>query len=318
MKFYQSRRQQSSTDRADSMVLLSTLMWSVLLGFLATVAGALAAAPGERPFREIRFREYLIRVHETGGPRMNEKIEILRNGESLFTAEDHRVRAAGLNLGPERPYDPIGVGEDLTGDGQPNLVVELYSGGAHCCDTYLIFEIGDRFLLINRLGTGDYSMRFRDLDDTPGFEIETLDDTFAYWRAPFAGSPAPRVVLAYRDGAYRPAPDLMRRPPMPAPIRNTRARRIREGGGWDRDELYPLDSRLWAVMLDLVYSGNALQAREFLELAWPPNRPGKDLFSDEFFRCKLRHSLYWPVVANMNDLVAARPEAVGDCKGRSE
>ncbi len=105
---------------------------------------------------------------------------------------------------------------------------------------------------------------------------------------------------------------------MAEPVLSARARRIREGSRWDWHESYPLDSRLWAVMLDLVYSGNAPQAREFLDLAWPPNRPGKDQFSDEFFKCKLRDSPYWPVVANMNGLLVARPEAVGDCKGRSE
>lgn len=314
MKFRQTQDRRSRFDRRVRGDWYLAMGLVLLAGVLAPALGA--ASDRNRPFREVSYGEYVLRVYEGVEPGSNEKLEVLRNSEILFTAEDHRIKLLRVNVGPDGPYDPIGIGEDITGDGRPNVVVEFYSGGAHCCDTYLIFEIGERFRLVNRLDTGDYGITFQDLDDIPGFEIETLDDTFAYWKAPFAGSPAPRVVLSYRDGRYRPAPDLMRRPPMAAPVLGARARRIREGGRWGRYAMYPLDSRLWAVMLDLIYSGNAEQARMFLDAAWPAGRSGKEKFADELFLCKLRQSPYWPIVAEMNDVPAAEPEAVGECRGK--
>lgn len=299
----------------DKVAALAGTLFSVLAIALFAVSGAHSAAQEDRRIHEVRYRDYLIRVHKAIDSATDEKIEILRDDKLLFVAEDHRVQATDLNIGPDGPYDPIGVGEDVTGDGQPNLVVRLHSGGAHCCDTFLIIAVGARFRLINRLDTRDYGIVFRDLDDAPGFEIETLDATFAYWKAPFAGSPAPRVVLAYRDGKYRPAPDLMRRPSMAEPVLNTRAKRIRDGGRWDWHEMYSLDGRLWAVMLDLIYSGNAVQARAFLDMAWPLGRPDKNEFADELFRCQLRWSQYWPTIAAMNGLPPRDPEPVGDCTG---
>ena len=71
-------------------------------------------------------------------------------------------------------------GTDLNGDGKPDLVVQGYSGGAHCCYTYrilgltpglpLIREIHNQVPIVFKTGddgkveldTGDYTLSLHD------------------------------------------------------------------------------------------------------------------------------------------------------------
>jgi hypothetical protein len=46
-----------------------------------------------------------------------------------------------------------GTGEDIFGDGNTGLVLEGYSGGAHCCWTYSIIDLGERLLAVPDLAT---------------------------------------------------------------------------------------------------------------------------------------------------------------------
>jgi hypothetical protein len=95
--------------------------------------------------------------------------------------------------------------------------------------------------------------------------------TFAYWRTSYADSPAPQVMLRYRDGIYRMAADLMRKP-APAPTElSTRARQIQQGK-WSEPcpgpPEYPCPpSGLWSTMLDLLYTGHAVLAWQFFDTA---------------------------------------------------
>ena len=111
----------------------------------------------------------------------------------------------------------VKMGMDITGDGQPDLVISEWLGGANCCLIFHIFEIGPTF---KKLGTidaefGDSGPHFihpdKDSKNT-GLAIQIHDWTFANWNTDFADSPAPKVILRFSDNAYRIAPDLMRAP----------------------------------------------------------------------------------------------------------
>ena len=220
------------------------------------------------------------------------------------------------------------LGTDITGDGRPNVFVSTYSGGAHCCYAYLVLEVGEQFRVVNHLGTGDSLIRLRQIDGVPGLEIELWDDNFVYWKTVFAGSPMPRVVLKYSGGKYRVAPALMKAPSRSLHTLEGMARRVRESPWWKREPLHSggntalaglesdrslerYEPELWDVMLDLIYTGNMPQARLFLDMAWPPGWAGKQDFAREFFTCQLRRSRYWPAVAFINGVPAAKPPA--DC-----
>jgi hypothetical protein len=136
-----------------------------------------------------------------------------------------------------------------------------------------------------------------DLNRDGKIEFTTGDTTFLCWWACCTCSPAPRVVLRWRDGAFRLAPELMRRPAPPAALLRARAAEIRRLRG-DGDRGVPV--RLWREVLDLVYAGQAETAWRLFDLAWPPKaRVGKDEFLLEL-RQRLRESRYWREIVALN------------------
>ena len=116
----------------------------------------------------------------------------------------------------------VKMGMDITGDGQPDLVISEWLGGANCCLLFHIFEIGPTFKKIGTIDAefGDSGPHFLHPDKDSkitGLAIQIHDWTFANWHTDFADSPAPKVILRFSDNAYRVAPDLMRAAPALTP-----------------------------------------------------------------------------------------------------
>ncbi len=109
-----------------------------------------------------------------------------------------------------RRFGDITLGElttgDITGDGYPDLVLETYSGGAHCCFSSIVYELGPSLDMVLQTREGNCGGDFEDLDGDGVLEFITCDDTFAYVYCSFAGSPLVKVILAYQPGqGYLPA-----------------------------------------------------------------------------------------------------------------
>ncbi len=245
-----------------------------------------------------RFRDYEVLLYQ---PRLGDgSFEVRRGGRRIYA----RISEGGKFLIGElfesdTPKERIAIGKDITGRGVPNLVVVEWTGGAHCCFSAHVFELGEDFRKIASLEAGHGKLDFQDLDGDGSLEAITHDWSFAYWPRSFAESPAPRVILRFRDGLYQLAPDLMRKPPLPAGDLTAKARMVREAAKWEPDEPPPPD--LYVPLLDLTYAGNARQAWEFFDMAWGPGIPGKDAFRQDL-QTRLARSPYWPGVKAMNGL----------------
>ncbi len=91
---------------------------------------------------------------------------------------------------------------DLDGDGEPEVVLDLFWGGAHCCWYTQIYRyVPD----IGRYRTnvhvwGNFSYVLADLEHDGTQELVTRDDRFSYAFASFADSRWPVRVLRYRLG----------------------------------------------------------------------------------------------------------------------
>ena len=88
-----------------------------------------------------------------------------------------------------------GTGEDLFGDGNPSLVLEGYSGGAHCCYTYEIVSLGETPVILRPIQNESPFFFFKD-PASKQFRILTSDGAFDYFDGMcHACAPFPRVVL---------------------------------------------------------------------------------------------------------------------------
>jgi hypothetical protein len=223
-------------------------------------------------------------------------VEIYRSTEDMVGA--YRIMRSGHVVHSESPsqtgfYAFNGMTEDtpvaprkapLLNDGRPAFVISEWTGGAHCCLLLHIFTTEpkvDRVAIV-QIGHTD-AVRF--VRRNRQWVLPIYDWTFAYWKTDFADSPAPPVVLAWKDGAFKPALDLMKTPP-------TNLKKLSASIGkesWTRESPPPA---LWTEMLELIYGGRARDAFRLLDLAWPPQRPGKEEFRQEFQK-QLESSPYW-------------------------
>jgi hypothetical protein len=148
------------------------------------------------------------------------RLTISRAGQMLV---DEPARVAGC----EEPYCMPGGGRegnsvrvrDLDGDGEPEVVLDLFTGGAHCCvRTRLYWFDGNAYRSVQH-DFADLGYRLRDLGRGPTPEFVSGDGRFAYAFASFASSLFPLQVWGFRDGALV---DVTRR--FPAQLRADAAR----------------------------------------------------------------------------------------------
>ncbi|HQQ63175.1 MAG TPA: hypothetical protein PLF22_06335 [Pseudomonadales bacterium] len=245
---------------------------------------------------EKRFRDYVVRVYDANdlnSAANNSCVEISQQAKKIFSKCGNQFAIGSLYT------DENNIGTNITGNGIPNLVISEYTGGAHCCLILHVFEIGEKFSPVQSMDLQNSTdAYFSNLDRDPALELAINDWSFAYWKTSFADSPAPRVILKYRDGKYRPAPALMKLPASAQSQLEKEALAIASLPQW-QDQKLQIPSDLWRTMLDLIYSGNVKQAWHFFDVAWPNNIEGKKEFLAEF-RKQLETSPYWHDIQAMN------------------
>jgi hypothetical protein len=232
--------------------------------------------------------------------------EILKNKKSVYR-QQATERGERFNIGTFYDDDSdaklVAMGRDITGDGQPDVVVSEWSGGANCCLTFHIFELGPKFRKITDIDAefGDQGPHFVHLDHGPGLQIQIYDWTFANWHSDFADSPAPSVILQYKRGRYRVASNLMCTPvadmkDVAAKVEKVRAEtKDLRGGSWPDADIPPL---VWGTMLDLIYTCHRLTAWLFVDTAWPQKVGGKEDFVNDFI-AQLKRSPYWKSISQL-------------------
>ena len=279
----------------------------LLVSLFALAEDARAASKTHPPLKKTAsFGDYTANTYyDQNSNTKDAYYEILKNKKSIYTGhatENGEKIVIGTLYKDDPDASLVTMGKDITGDGQPDLVISEWTGGANCCLIFHIFEIGSKFRKIADIDAqfGDQGPHFVQLTKGPGLQIQIYDWTFANWNTDFADSPAPKVILQYAGGTYVMAPELMRTPS--ADLKDVAAKIVQiktdsKGlkGSWPDAKIPP---ELWAEMLDLIYTGHRIVAWQFLHDAWPPTVSGKEKFLDDFMT-QLKKSPYWKEVAKL-------------------
>jgi hypothetical protein len=126
-------------------------------------------------------------------------VSIARGGVEV-TSDDPQPKCEAFCWEPIAE-PPVNV-QDLNADGEPEVLVDLYWGGAHCCwytqvYRYLPATQGYR---ANVHVWGNFSYVPADLDHDGKQELVTRDNRFSYAFGSFADSRWPVRILTYRLG----------------------------------------------------------------------------------------------------------------------
>jgi subtilisin-like proprotein convertase family protein len=131
-------------------------------------------------------------------------VRIARRGRTLVDTPLARLNCSGCpSYGPALvPSDRAVSVRDLDGDGEPEVLVDLYTGGAHCCFFTLIFRYRPDTRTYGRTSAfwGDIGYSVDDLDHDGTPELASADDRFAYAFTAYAFSGFPLRIWQYRSG----------------------------------------------------------------------------------------------------------------------
>ena len=186
-------------------------------------------------------------------------------------------------------------GTDVTGRGHPDMIVSLYTGGAHCCTTHYVFEVEPAVKLLATLSDADDDLAHFELDSTDQrYSYITADWTFAYWPTCFACSPSALVKLRWKDdagGGFHLAMDKMQTPsPNQAEWNKdlSAAQKAVNAGSVD-----DIGTSMWNTVLNLIYTGHSDLAWKLVDAAGPKAQE-KPFPALADFCALLKQSPYWP------------------------
>jgi hypothetical protein len=237
-----------------------------------------------------KVNNYEIVLSET--PSYTWSLEIYRDSQVVYSTV-----ASWLSIFlPKNDSDTINlpVGTDLTGDGVPDLAVTSSSGGAHCCKTLEVLQLGKELQIIDQIDLQNTEViATSDMNHNGAYELHVLDWAFAYWYTCYASSPAPEVILEYQKGKFRVALNLMKKPlPPPEQERQLADSLKRNWAAITQQSGDPVPPAIWGHMLDLIYSGHSHEAWKFLDNVWQEDKASKAIFLRKF-KQQLTTSKYW-------------------------
>jgi hypothetical protein len=141
-------------------------------------------------------------------PYFDLSLQITRAGASFYE-QPVSSRHCGEGCVPE----PIGAGptktsplavDDLEGNGQPDVVLELSTGGAHCCSILQVFSFDPGTMAYRAVERdfGDPGALVTDLSGDGRLELQSADDRFAYEFTAYAYSGLPVQIWSFKEGRF--------------------------------------------------------------------------------------------------------------------
>jgi hypothetical protein len=194
------------------------------------------------------------------------RLAVVRAGATLF--EGPPVSSADLcsvgcifaGTGADAPLKVV----DLDGDGEPEVLVDTFTGGAHCCVISDVLKFTGAAYARFELNWGSAGYRLRDVNGDGRQELDGFDPAFEDAFTSHAASFQPPLVLAFdatRKGGFR---DLTRR--VPAVVRRNLKQALHIIGVARRQQ-GETEGAVAAYVADLYLLNRAREVRPYLSRA---------------------------------------------------
>lgn len=180
---------------------------ALVFALAATLAaGASAASPVRSETATSGHTKATVTYQQLAAAQFSMRLSVVRGRNKVY---DKPVPLTFAHTGPSQPLGYVGGAStvdlgDLDGDGEPEILVNLYTGGAHCCNWTWVFKWQPKLKTYARTAHvwGDPLYRLVDLGRTNSLELVSADDRFAYAFADYANSPLPVQVWTFQKGRF--------------------------------------------------------------------------------------------------------------------
>ena len=254
-----------------SMVRKLLLFWAGMLLPLPWVCAQespLLACPSKTGQQTGKYAGYTVRLARSA--KRGERCQALVTGSASKTSQAKTV-ARDWALSINRLS-----GSDINGDGKPELIVQGYSGGSHCCFTYQIISLTGGLPLVREIQ--DQVPVFFARRDDGSTEIRAGDGVFDFFLLPHADSVIPQIFLRLDGNKFV---DISGEHVADYDKQIEKAHN--ELGAADLDKLkkstynqnmlydqLPTVKKVLIIVLNYLYSGRDDQAWQALGEMWPP------------------------------------------------
>lgn len=272
--------------------------------------------------RSFKLGAYAIEQEIVGNTVLTFKM--IKNKIVLFDCSRFKNQEATLSGDGYRFIDPFAktasssvldkdikpVAKDMNGDGIPELVFDYHSGKSHNTMIMSLFE--EKPSMIFNSGYVEFS----DLNHDRKPELLSAQPLFY-----LGASASPMLVLQWNGQAY--APSLLNVKKNVDLDKIVSAVRLRKEAAGKKVKIKPPGTEsteefqaVWSAMLDLIYSGNAKQARELLNSFYPGNKTiliydgslknsktqrfSKEQLWNDFTTKISEESIYWSFLRKIN------------------
>jgi hypothetical protein len=165
------------------------------------------------------FQDYEIVVARVKGARdlkeAEERVAVLKQGKPVWQTNPKETD-------PGSKWTIHSAGRDLDGDGQGDLHISSFSGGAHCCTTHQVLRLKPQVRRLAAYSAGNVGGgEFIEVAGRKSPVMISADDSSAFAFAPYANSYFPVMILEVGPkGRLQFARDLMQSklPGQPPPI----------------------------------------------------------------------------------------------------
>lgn len=208
------------------------------------------------------------------------KLTVSRADAKLFEIQGGRFSI------PEDLNDATGHlvarnGQDLTGDTTADVIVYEHLASRNCCLNIYLLELGTKPRIVGKIDSRfDLSPTYYRAQSSKAIGIHTKDYTFGGWGSSDFSVPAPRIFVLLGRSGLRLDSKKMKEAPQSLAVMQDRAAVVR--ADLEKTEsthrAQDLPQSLISSVLGLIYGGNSDRVSVFLDLSWPPGRPGKELF----------------------------------------
>ncbi len=179
--------------------------WLVLIGVLT---GCLAGAPAAPAATQMARSGNVTAIFTYTGHMPNyrgERLSIAQGGHVYYdrpvVSKSCPSRCWPMSIQARHPAVHV---VDLEGNSRPDVVLDLYTGGAHCCTVEQVFswQPGTMTYAKTEHDFGDPLVRIADVGPTGRYQMVTADDSFAYQFTDFAASGLPIEIFSFSDRRF--------------------------------------------------------------------------------------------------------------------
>jgi hypothetical protein len=202
-----------------------------------------------------------------------------------------------------RHLEPI-VGEDITGNGVPKLVISYSYHATYCCGSAVIFELGKEFKKIAKIKGGSWGVGFKDINNDKFPELILTDNTYYGWHSGEAeiDYPNPPIIFGWNGTEYVLRPDLMRKAPPAMDELSKQAKLISDSSKWgDKYDAKKIPVALIQDSMKLMYKGNEELGWTFAKMAWSSKFPVDEAFFSEW-KNKMAQNPVWQAIINNHNM----------------